>query len=295
MDYQFKRYDVDFYSNGTRCSAWLYLPETDKKCPIIVMAHGLGGTRELRLYAYAERFAAAGYSCFLFDYRNFGASDGDKRQLINVKMQLEDWNAAIDFIKHDSRVDADKLLLFGSSFSGGHVTWLSAHRNDVRATVAQCPYTDTMATIKEVGLWYIIKRSPFVLADILSCITGYHPVMMKLSTCTGELAFMEADEKTTNDFIEGAVYRNEAPARTLLEFVKYSPGKCFKKIATPIFVAACTKDDLAPADKTIELAKNAEKSICKRYDCGHFQIYCNELFEEVISDYISFYNQSIFG
>ena len=112
MNYQFKREDVDFYSKGTRCSAWLYLPEAEKKCPIIVMAHGLGGTREMRLYEYAERFAAAGYACFLFDYRNYGASDGNKRQLISVKMQLEDWNTAIDFIKKDSRVDTDKLLLF---------------------------------------------------------------------------------------------------------------------------------------------------------------------------------------
>lgn len=293
MKYTFKREDIDFYSKGTRCSAWLYLPETENKCPVIVMAHGLGGTREMRLYEYAERFAQAGYACFLFDYRNYGASDGNKRQLINVKMQLQDWNTAIDFVKKDSRVDADKLLLFGSSFSGGHVTYLTAHRNDVKATVAQCPYTDTMATIKEVGLLYILKRSPFVIADVLSCITGYHPVMLKLSTYEGELAFMEADEKTTNDFIEGADYINKAPARTLLEFLKYSPGKYFSKIDTPIFVAACSKDDLAPADKTIELAKKAKNSTCKRYDCGHFQIYCNELFEEVISDYISFYNQAI--
>ena len=291
MAYQFKREDVDFYSEGTRCSAWLYMPETQEKCPIIVMAHGLGGTREMRLYEYAERFAAAGYACFLFDYRNYGASDGNKRQLINVKMQLKDWNNAIEFIKKDIRVDAERLLLFGSSFSGGHVTYLSAHRNDVKGAVAQCPYTDTMATIKEVGLPYIIKRSPFVVADLLSCLTGYHPVMLKLSTYEGELAFMEADEKTTNDFIEAADYVNKAPARTLLEFLKYSPGKYFGKISTPIYVAACTRDNLAPAEKTIELAKKAKNLTYKRYDCGHFEIYCNELFEEVISEYIDFYNK----
>ena len=290
MNYQFKREDISFYSEGTRCSAWLYLPEADKKCPIIVMAHGLGGTRKMRLYAFAERFAQAGYACFLFDYRNYGDSDGDKRQLINVKMQLKDWNNAIEFIKKDSRVDSDKLLLFGSSFSGGHVTYLSAHRNDVKGTVAQCPYTDTMATVREVGLPYIIRRAPFVIADVLSCVTGYHPVMLKLSTFKGELAFMEADEKTTNDFIEGADFINEAPARTLLEFLKYSPGRYFGKINTPIFVAACSQDDLAPADKTIELSKNAKNSTYKRYDCGHFQIYCNEFFEEAVNDYINFYN-----
>ena len=290
MKYQFNRLDIDFYSEGTRCSAWFYLPETDKKCPIIVMAHGLGGTRELRLYEYAERFAENGYACFLFDYRNYGASDGNKRQLINVKMQLKDWNNAIEFVKKDIRVNGDKLLLFGSSFSGGHVTWLSAHRNDILGAIAQCPYTDTMATIKEVGLCYILKRAPFVVADLLTCLTGYHPVMLKLSTYKGELAFMEADEKTTKDFVGNAKFINKAPARTLLEFLKYSPGKYFNKITTPIFVAVCTKDDLAPADKTITLAKKCKNSTYKTFDCGHFEIYCNEFFEEAINDYIVFFN-----
>ena len=290
MKYEFTRKDIDFYSEGTRCSAWLYLPEANQKCPIIVMAHGLGGTREMRLYEYAERFATEGYACFLFDYRNYGASDGNKRQLINVKMQLQDWHNAIEYIKKDSRIDADKLLLFGSSFSGGHVTYLSANRNDVKGTVAQCPYTDTMATIKEVGILYILKRAPFVIADVLSCVTGYHPVMLKLSTSTGELAFMEADEKTTRDFLGDAEFINKAPARTLLEFLKYSPGKYFSKINTPIFVAACTKDDLAPADKTIELANQCKTSTYKRFDCGHFEVYCNNFFEEAIADYIEFYN-----
>ncbi|MFD1442562.1 alpha/beta hydrolase [Thermoactinomyces sp. CICC 10735] len=207
MGNSFQREDVDFYSKGTRCSAWLYLPASDKKCPIIVMAHGLGGTREMRLYEYAERFAEAGYACFLFDYRNFGASDGNKRQLINVKMQLEDWNNAIEYVKKDNRIDGENLLLFGTSFSGGHVIWLSAHRNDIKATVAQCPYTDTMATVKMVSLPYILKKVPFVIADLLSCIRGYHPVMLKLSTYKGENAFMEADEETTKRFIGDAEFR----------------------------------------------------------------------------------------
>ena len=295
MGCKFYREDVDFYSKGTRCSAWFYVPETDEKCPVIVMAHGLGGTREMRLYEYAEKFAENGYACFLFDYRNYGASDGNKRQLINVKMQLKDWNNAIEFVKKDSRVKGDKLLLFGSSFSGGHVTWLSAHRNDILGAIAQCPYTDTIATIKEVGLCYILKRAPFVIADLLTCITGYHPVMLKLSTYKGELAFMEADEKTTQDFLGNAEFINKAPARTLLEFLKYSPGKYFSKITTPIYVAACSKDTLAPAEKTLELARNAKKSICKKYDCGHFEIYCNEFFEEAINDYIVFYNHILFS
>ena len=292
MGIPFHREDIDFDSKGTRCSAWLYLPACDQKCPIIVMAHGLGGTREMRLNEYAERLASEGYACFLFDYRNYGASDGIQRQLINVKMQLDDWNSAIDFIKKDNRVNGENLMLFGSSFSGGHVIWLSAHRNDIQAAVAQCPYTDTMATIKAVSLPYILKKSPFVIADVLSNVIGYHPVMLKLSSYKGENAFMQADEETTKRFIGNVDYINEAPARTLLEFVKYSPGRFFKKIHNPIYVAACSKDTLAPAQKTIELAAHSKYTTCKTYDCGHFDIYLSPYFEEVIHDYIHFYRRA---
>eukprot|EP00766_Chilomastix_caulleryi_P001800 gnl/Chilomastix_caulleri/2772.p1 GENE.gnl/Chilomastix_caulleri/2772~~gnl/Chilomastix_caulleri/2772.p1 ORF type:complete len:131 (+),score=12.12 gnl/Chilomastix_caulleri/2772:56-448(+) len=114
-----------------------------KKCPVIVMAHGLGGVREMRLDEHASRFVTEGYACLLFDYRNFGASGGKKRQLVNVKDQLEDWNNAIEFIKKDNRVNSSKVFLFGSSFSGGHVITLSSRRKDICATIAQCPYTNT--------------------------------------------------------------------------------------------------------------------------------------------------------
>ena len=46
------------------------------------MAHGLGGVRQMRLDAFAERFSSAGYRCLVFDYRHFGASAGETRQLL---------------------------------------------------------------------------------------------------------------------------------------------------------------------------------------------------------------------
>ncbi len=291
MNCRFIREDVDFYSDKTRCSAWMYLPEAKEKCPVIVMANGFGGTRENRLYEYAERFAKAGYACFLFDYRNYGASDGNKRQLINAKMQLEDWNNAINHVKKDLRIDKERLLLFGTCFAGGHVIWLSAHRKDVIATVAQCPYTDTLATIKAVGAVYILKKLPFVIADLLTCITGYHPVMLKLGSYKGENAFMSADKETTLQMIGDAPFINKAPARSLLEFLKYSPGKFFSEINIPIYIAACSRDTLVPGEKTVELAKNAKHSICKKYNCRHFDIYLNGCFEEAINDYIVFYDK----
>ena len=294
MGTSFHREDVKFYSKGTECAAWLYLPDTDEAFPVIVMANGLGGTREMRLYEYAERFAKAGFACFLFDYRNFGASGGKKRQLINAKMQLADWQNAIEAAKRDPRIDGNRLLLFGGSFSGGHVIWLSAHRTDVQATVAQCPYTNTMATLKQVGLVYILKKIPLIIADLFTCVTGYHPLTLPLFSSTGKNAFLIADASTIKGFVGDAEYINASPARSLLEFFKYSPGKFFAGIHTPIYVAVCLKDAIAPACKTIQLAANAEKATVKEYDCGHFDIFFGSRFEEAITDYLAFFEQNGF-
>ncbi len=77
--------DVQFDSNDVKCSAYLYRPTTEVATPMIVMAHGLGGTRRMRLTAFAERFVAEGYACLVFDYRYFGDSEGQPRQLLDIK------------------------------------------------------------------------------------------------------------------------------------------------------------------------------------------------------------------
>ena len=90
------RIDVEFLSHGTTCRAWLYRPQGSgpqhsAARPCVVMAHGFGATRDASLAPYAERFAAAGLAVLLFDYRHFGASDGEPRQLVSVRRQLDDY------------------------------------------------------------------------------------------------------------------------------------------------------------------------------------------------------------
>ncbi len=54
------RTDVTFLSHGTRCAAWLYRPVGPAPYPCIVLAHGLGATRNMKLPEYAEHFVEAG-------------------------------------------------------------------------------------------------------------------------------------------------------------------------------------------------------------------------------------------
>jgi alpha-beta hydrolase superfamily lysophospholipase len=94
-----QRKEVTFASGADTCAAWLYAPAgtgPDGTVPMIVMAHGLTGTRRDRLGPFAERFADAGVAALVLDHRGFGDSTGEPDR-VDPALQLEDWRAAIAF------------------------------------------------------------------------------------------------------------------------------------------------------------------------------------------------------
>ncbi len=106
------RKDVSFEVEGTRISAWLYLPDNlSSSVPCIVIANGLGGTKDMLLESYAIRFREAGYSVLTFDYRFFGESGGEPRQLIWIPHQLKDLEAAISYARNRKEIDPAKIAL----------------------------------------------------------------------------------------------------------------------------------------------------------------------------------------
>ena len=142
-----RRDDLTFQSQGARCAAWHYRPDSPAPVPCVVIAHGFDGVREQRLDAYAERFAAAGLAVLVFDYRYIGSSDGEPRQLFDNKAQLDDWRAAIACARQLDGVDPERIALWGTSTSGGHVVQLAAEDARIAAVVAQVPFVDGFAQL----------------------------------------------------------------------------------------------------------------------------------------------------
>src|SRR5262249_35504400 len=131
------RNELTFSSGDDTCAAWFYRSATDQGArPIIVMAHGLTGTRRDRIGSFAARFSAAGIAALVFDYRGFGDSSGEP-DLYEPSRQLEDWRAAIAFARSMPDIDPERLATFGSSSGGGHA--LAAAAADPRETAASSP------------------------------------------------------------------------------------------------------------------------------------------------------------
>lgn len=286
------RKDITFDSNGVDCAAWLYLPDGTEPAPVIVMAHGLGGTRGMRLDAYAERFRAEGYACLVFDYRYFGDSGGRPRQLLDIESQLQDWAAAIACARGRQDVDGSRIVLWGSSFGGGHVIVAAARDQRVAAVVAQCPFTDGIASGLASNTWTSVKLSVRAVRDLLGSVIGRPPVMVATAGRPGTTALM-----TSPDSYDGYLalapdsdesFHNRVAARFALQIVRHRPGRRAKDVRCPILFVVCNTDSVAPAKATLRYARTAPLGEIETYDAGHFDIYLGADFEQVVADQIAF-------
>ena len=145
------RRDIQFASGGETVRGWLYTPdEGDGPFPVIVMAGGWCYVKELVQPHVAQQFADAGLAAILFDYRNFGSSDGTRRQHIDPNAQIEDYKNAISFAETLDEVDAGRIGAWGFSYSGGHVLIVGATDPRVTCISAQIPVIDGYRNMRRV-------------------------------------------------------------------------------------------------------------------------------------------------
>ncbi len=291
------RIDTTFPSGGEECAAYVYRPEgADGDVPCVVMGHGFSATRDDRMPEYAERFVAAGMAAVVFDYRFFGASSGEPRQLLDIRKQHEDWEAAIAFARGLDGVDATRIALWGSSFSGGHAQALAIKHgatgpSAITCVVAQAPYVDGLAALKEIPPANLARATAEGLADELSSRLGRGPRMMPVVGDPGTFALLTAAEAKPGFESIAPPYsrwKNEVCARIALRIALYRPGAKAEKIPCPILYCVCDDDHTTPPGPAISAAERAPYGELKRYPMGHFEIYVGEGFEQSSADQTAF-------
>lgn len=290
------RLDVSFSSGGLQCHAWLYVPEGKRPAPVIVMGHGLGAVRAMRLADYAERFRAAGYACLVFDYRHFGDSEGQPRQLLDVKKQLQDWQSAIDFIQKRPEVDGTKVVIWGTSFGGGHVIATGANNPQLAAVIAQCPFTDGLASSLAVSPITSLKVTGVAILDQVGSWFGAKPLLVATSAPPNATGLMTAPDAMSGYLQlvpKGVSFPNKVAARIALQITTYFPGRKAKGIACPTLFCVCEPDTVAPSKATLRHALKAPKGQINLYREGHFDIYFGDSFERVLSDQLAFLRRHV--
>ena len=272
-----ERVDVRIPSHGEELAAYLYRPsDGDDPVPCVVMAHGFSATRDDGLPDYAEAFADAGFAVLLFDYRHFGASTGLPRQLLDIGRQQDDYRAAVQWARHADGIDPDRIALWGSSFSGGHVLTVAVADPRIAAVIAQAPYTDSIPVIRRMSVRNLVPAAVAALRDAAGAVLGREPVLMPAAGPPGSFAALtEPDALTGFQAIIGpeSLWRNEVAARLMLTLPFFRPVRLAARLTMPVLLCVCDADTTTPPSSTITVGRRAPRAELRHYPYGHFAIY----------------------
>jgi len=292
------RKDVSFKVKGTSISAWLYVPEDlSAPVPCVIMGHGFGGTKDMIMESYAFRYQEAGFAVLAFDYRHFGKSEGEPRQLVLISYQLEDYTAAIEYVRGLGEIDPARIALWGTSASGGYGIVIAAKDKNIACVVAQCPGLDHRASEqmfrKKLGIGHILRLFVHGQRDMMRSRLGLSPHKIPIVGKPGTMAFFPiSDAYDGYRKLASKNFINEVCARVILRSHGYRPDKHIRNVHCPVLIQLCDYDSLAPisARTEKELRKYAE---VKHYPIGHFDIYTGENFEKSVSDQIEFFKKHL--
>jgi uncharacterized protein len=288
-----ERKKVRFISGDTECAAWHY-PGTNGAC--VIMAGGGAVTKEPGTDLFARRFHEAGFNVLAFDYRRLGESGGQPRQVIRIREQLTDWQAAIAFAAGLPGVDPARLAIWGFSLSGGHVFRVAADNPQLAAAIAQTPNADGPAAArnaarhqKPLAMLRLAGRSTL---DALGGLAGRPPLLIPLAGQPGTVAML-----TTPDSIDGdralnpgnsyPDWQQAVAARSAPQIGLYRPGRDASRMRCPLLVLVCDRDQTALAGPAVGAANRASRGELVQLPGGHYVPFLG-LHEQAIEAELSF-------
>ncbi|MBF6211025.1 alpha/beta fold hydrolase [Nocardia puris] len=281
---------IEFTVADTELAGFVYLPEGAGPHPCVVLCTGYGGTQDTpSLEAAAAAFATAGYVALTFDYRNFGRSGGEPRQLVDIAGQPLDIEAAIAAARARPDVDESRIALWGTSLGGGHVVTVAAADPAIAAVVAQVPYNGFPKRVEGRSRWATLKVLAAILRDRWRGMLGRPPYYIPAVGATNEVAVMTGPQaQAAVAELDSATWRNEVAPRSLLAMARYKPGEHAPNLRMPILVCVGEFDKETAASDSRQLADLAPHGRVINYSFSHFDIYRPENRTKVLADQIEF-------
>lgn len=279
------RKDIHFHtSDGLKLAGWHFVPTGDiaNSSAAIVMAHGFAGIKEQHLGKYAELFAQAGFHVILFDNRNFGDSEGRPRGEIDPLLQVRDYRDAITYAQSLNGVDPNRIGVWGTSYSGGHVLQVGAYDRRVKCVVTQVP--DISGSF-DLRLAIRPDLLPALFAafeeDRRNRYRGEPPMTLEVvsedprSDCA--LPGQDSYDFFFKSMPEGETknWRNEVTLRSIELLNEYEPGATIDRISpTPLLMIVAKHDALTVTDLALKAYEKAlQPKALVLLEGGHFDPY----------------------
>ncbi|RAV01154.1 alpha/beta hydrolase [Mycolicibacter senuensis] len=261
--------------------------------PCVVMAHGLGATKDCGLFEFATALTAAGTDVVTFDYRHFAESSGQPRQLISIDRQIADYHAVVDYARRVDGVDAARIVAWGVSLSGGHVIRVAAADPKLAGVISLTPATDGLAVVthmlRTLGPRHIMRVMARGARDVMAKLLGRPPVLIPVVAAPGEVAGLSAAGALEGMIrIAGPTWRNEFAARLVMVMGAYRPVASASRVRCPALVQVGDQDRIAPPEAAT-VAATRMRAVVHHYPCDHFDVYPGAGWHErVVKDQIAF-------
>src|ERR1044071_4929524 len=121
-------------SLGDVLSGMLFLPESPRPAPAVIVCHGAGEFKE-NYFELCELLAARGIAALAIDMHGHGESSGE-RFCVEMRQWVSDVRAAIDFLHNHPRVDGNRIGAFGLSSGGTAIFETALVAKRLKALVA---------------------------------------------------------------------------------------------------------------------------------------------------------------
>lgn len=229
------------------------------------------------LAAFAERFREEGFAAIAFDYRNFGGSGGQPRELLSVPRQRADYSTVIGWAAEQPYIDPQQIIAWGTSFAGMHVVELAISDTRLAAAIAQAPLTDGLAAAMMSPLKNGIRLFGLALLDQLGSLFGRQPIYIPGHGKPGELSIGATPDGPFGEKLmtpkDGTRWHDRVAARSLLSFSWRRPVRRAAGVRVPFLLVVPEADSIAPVPAALEVARKAPGAELFRSAGGHYDVY----------------------
>lgn len=268
-----QRRPAHFFSGRHLVDADLWLPDdlaVGEQRPAVIACSGYQGLKTIHPERFARTLVPDGYVCLSFDYRGFGASEGERGRLV-PQDQVEDVRAAVSFIRSVPEVDRERVALLGWALGGGVVIAEAADDPRVAAVVACNPIGDGERSTRSVHddtSWTALLQRIAEDRDETS-VKGRSRIVHPFD--------IVRLDRVTRDYVDGELYEaagfgSGVTLESADHLLRFRPEELVARIAPrPLLLVHGARNELHPPEESRRLFELADepKELVWLDDAGH--------------------------
>ncbi len=266
-------------------AAWVLRPDGPARSAVL-MAHGFSMTRHDGLLPYARALRDAGHLVVVFDHRHLGDSGGERRGRFRAAEQREDWHAVAAWARAEEPEAARRIVLWGFSFSGGHVVRLCTEIPGVEAALVLCPFLDglarVLATRPTTAAWVLSRAVVDVAGRHVTIPVTGPPGARGAMTLPGEAEGFAASASPDSP------WRDAISPGVFLTVALHRPHRRAGDVRVPLWVGLGERDITVSAKAVRRLAERAPRGELHAYDVDHFEPFHTDAWRRIAGDQVAF-------